>query len=372
MALLPNTTLFNQDQINGLTLGIPLGGMPLFTDDLQLLQDATQIYGLTGLLKGWSCVLRGCYVDSVNVSSKTVTITDGIVLINDIVYVFQGVVDMPYPFSIIKGAEVVSSRVFEDSAVRDITVTHSTGIRNSFTFGVASTSLESIMPVDLTEEEIYFDPFTAQRAESVLANLANPRGFVRPLAVNSVVTKSETNKTFIGGTLNYLTGDGEGRWKHFGWKSFNGEEDFILRNSGSGAPAPGIKGGSDTSTLTVLNMAEHTHGSGDIKTLDDGEHGHTWLDGAPSRIKGAREGDPQAGSGIDVVNHTGTDVDSNSGSHIHETEGETDNGTGLNATGAPFSVKNFSLHVNYMNWLGYSEHQSFYKFNTGVLPISNM
>lgn len=386
------TKLWNRDA-DGFASEIPVGGLPVFTDDLQSMQDvSTELFGTLGLLKGWSCVLRGCLVDELNTQAKTVTITEGIVLINDTIYYFPGVTNQTYPFSIVKGTETVDSRIFKDAGVKDVAITFNTGIRTSFTFGSPGSTLESLMPTNLSEEEIYFDPFTAQKAEYILKSLSTDKDEVKSLASTSSVDQTETGKSVVGGSLNYLTGQGEGRWKHLGWRSYNfitQGRQFVLRNGGT----TGTIGGSNSVVLTRGNIPTHTHGSGNLATgsetdSDDiatrtatGAHGHDFTGQPPTQFGSTTfftkiPGPTQPGlTGPSIP----TFIDSQTGDHNHIIKGYTSDGavgqniaTQLKANPDSIDVKGESLSVAMFRWESYTSVQGFYKFSTEVLPFANM
>ena len=83
--------------------------------------------------------------------------------------------------------------------------------------------------------------------------------------------------------------------------------------------------------ITEQNLPNHTHGRGSLSAGANGSnHTHTWTNGTPDNITQYREGDPQSGSGVNVVQGTATDITS-SGSHTHDITGITALGGGISS-----------------------------------------
>lgn len=363
-----NTKLFNTEA-DGFTSEFSLGGLPIFTEDLQMMQDnSTELFGMLSLLKGWSCVVRGCLVDEINTSANTVKVLPGTVLLNDKMYHFNGY-EGTYPFSIVPGSEVIDTRIFKDGDSVDVATTYTTGIRTNFSFGIASSTLESVMPTDLTDTEIYFDPFTAQKASTILKNLDISQNEIKPIARTSIISFSETGRGIVGPTLNWLVGGIEGRWLHLGWSSMVQSDDFTMRNAGFGGNTPGTTAGANDIRLIESNIPKHVHGKGSLGTSgNDGAHEHRLTGGAST----------QNGEGWATAGDNGTQSIGNSraqttlSEHGHTIEGSTGNGTNLKNTADRINVRGHSLYCNMMSWKGYNTIESFYKFNTGIIPYTNM
>lgn len=377
-----NTKLWNQGP-DGFASEFSLGGLPVFSEDLQMMQNnSTELFGMLSLLKGWSCVVRGCYVDEINTANKTVKVTPGVVVINGRLYAFDGY-EGQYPFSIIKGAEAVDTRIFKDGSVQDVAIEYATAVRTSFSFGTPGNSLESLMPTNLGNEEIYFDPFTGQRAETILKNQGITQFQIIPNYNTTVVSKTETGKSIVGGNLNWLTGAAEGRWKHFGW--FNN----ILLDGGSlrqaGSIAAGQIAGSNNVILQKGNIPAHTHGAGSLFNVNSGEHTHSTNRSSTGNfspivsLQDTRFSTINTSSGSKEV--AGSEGIRSAGNHSHDIQGNSGNGE-LDSNGngqlrlSPnaVDVKGKSLYCNMMAWVGYDQYSSFYRFydSSLALPISNM
>ncbi len=362
------TKLWNRDLTNGFASDIPLGGLPVFTEDLQDAQNiSTELYGSLALLKGWSCVLRGCYIDDLNISTQRCSITEGIILLNDICYYVPALTNVSYPFAFIKGATTIDSRLFKDAGVKDVAISYDYGIQTSFTYPTGL-NLNSTIPSNLSNEAIYFDPFTAQRFEYLIQNNSKGQGEIISINNNlNVISKSETGKAIIGGTLGALV-NGSGRWKYLGYTNFVNNE-FCLRNSVT--TTVGTLNGVNDITLSKGNIPIHVHDKGTLANSSNGSHVHGVTIGKSIGSDGT-SGSFQS-SAIDGTFPANISIDA-AGNHTHTISGQVGDATadGLKASPDSFSVKSNSLYVNMLQWNGYQSIQSFYQFYKNVLPYSNM
>lgn len=385
-----STKLWNTGT-DGFTSDFSLGGLPIFTEDLQMMQNnATEIYGMLSLLKGWSCVVRGCLVDEVNTSAKTIKVLPGVVLLNDRLYTFDGYEGV-YPFAIRKSVQEVDTRIFKDGSTKDVATSYNVGFRNAFTFGPVGSTLESLIPTDLSNEEIYFDPFTAQKASLILKNLSVSLKEMKSIYGNSEITKTETGKSIVGNSLNWLVNGREGRWSYLGWGSFVTSPDFTLRNAGIEGGVPGTGSGSNNVRLSLTNIPKHIHSSGNFKTgnvndtddsIDDGtnhlsgEHTHNLNRREAGNYSPNVEFQDTRFSTINFVNEPNrisvAGGVQTGGEHSHPVYGFTGEGEGLLGTAEAIDIKGSSLYCRMLAWNGYNSVESFYKFNAGIVPYSNM
>lgn len=252
---------------NNLPTDFAIGGLPLFSDDIKQLETNANIWGITSVLKGWSVILSGCLVDEVDTDSNLCTVTSGLVLIDDIVYEFDGYTGT-YPFSITPGIQTTDERIFKDGNLKSVAIEYDYAIRTAFT-PVANKPY----PSDLSWNEIYFDPFCGQRAEIVLNNLQREIGETKTNVLSStnyqsslIIERTETNKQITGSSKpnRYILGNM--RWANIGWSEF-GNPTKNIRNSTSMTSA-GNTGGADSNTVTldISNIPQHHHGYWD--TLD--------------------------------------------------------------------------------------------------------
>jgi hypothetical protein len=215
---------------NGFPTDFSIGGLPIFSDDLKQLETNSQIFGLYGMLKGWSCILSGCLIDELNTTTKTLTMTAGLVLLNDVVYEVPELVNQTYPFSITKGSSVVDTRLFKDGNAKDVAIDYNHNIRTNFTYndgngGTQTTPNEAlglIYPTDISLEEVYFDPFTAQKAEYIIKAKNSFERDVHILSQNTLgqVYQTETLKNIVGNVLSVKFNGQFGeayRWKYYGF-----------------------------------------------------------------------------------------------------------------------------------------------------------
>ena len=372
-----DTKLFNQAS-DGFMSEVSLGGLPIFTEDLQMMQDnSTELYGMLSLLKGWACIVRGCLVDEVNINSNTIKVLPGVVILNDKLYDFPGY-EGAYPFSIVPvGPTDIDTRIFKDGNAVDVATSYGTGIRTNFTAGSNDGTLNGTMPTDLSTNEIYFNPYTAQKAEYIIANKAVMRQEMKQLWKGSTFTKTETGRDMVGGSLDFIVGN-KCRWKYLGWSNFEAAGQFVLRNKGNSQGARS-QDGSNSIRLTKDNLPEHQHSEetgygGSLLATDlNSEHSHTvtWSNGQPTKAQSSERFKYGANDqAANITSSTNAVVDG--GSHSHFISGKTgkrdETWGGLADT---FSTKSYSLYCITIEFLGYGSI-SFPKFFTGTLPYTNM
>lgn len=149
---------------NFLPTSLPNGGFPIFLNDVYNLQN----YEYQNSNREFNGVLSGCLVDTLNTTTKTLTLTDGIIQIDGI-QVFIPSASYEYPFAFtITGSTV--NRTFNDSSQKTIGIDYSVVVRTSFSYNALSGETTFAYPNDYTTgttvSEIYFDPFTCQRLEN--------------------------------------------------------------------------------------------------------------------------------------------------------------------------------------------------------------
>lgn len=246
--------LYNRDA-NGFTSDLPLGGLPVYSDDLKQLENNSMLFGLYSMLKGWSCILSGCLVDTLNTSTNKLNMTAGLILINDIIYSVPALTNQSYPFSFIKGAETIDTRDFQNGNINDVATSYDYAIKTSFTFVSGKT-----YPSNLTTQEIYFDPFSAQRAEYILSNINKSQHelLISEAPIYTII-KTETGKNIVGGSLS-ANANSQWRWKYYGY-AMNNEQRY-LRSAGNAGTL--TNGGADTITILRGNVPKHSHGVGSL------------------------------------------------------------------------------------------------------------
>ena len=370
-----STHLFNRDA-NGDTSQIPLGGLPIYHSEIINIQDNIQNYGLTSILAGYTCILGGCYVDAVNTTAKTVKVTPGTVLIKDVVVEFPGY-EGPYPFAIQLVETDIDSRAFKVGTTFDVGKEYSTSIRTNFNYGTPGSTLQSVMPTDLSGYEIFFDPFTAQRSDYIISNNARGYNDIIPKYRNSSVTRTETGRSIVGPALNFVVGNGEARWKYFGFSNYQSTTDFVMRNGGTEGGNPGTIGGSNNARLGTQHLPRHQHTeaegyNGSLVTYDgdnnsyNGSHSHKLVNdqgaidtGAEFGSEKVRGGDGAIVNGSEFRKITGTDY---SGKHKHGIAGKTGSHDETWGSNESFSVRSRSLYCQMLRWRGAYIHSGFYKF----------
>jgi hypothetical protein len=254
--------LFNFDPGSGLPENIQIGGLPLFTGDLEAMQANALTFNLNAMLAKWSVVISGCEVDQVNTGTKQITVLPGIIQLatdaGDIKVYFSGYTGS-YPFSVIPGAVEADDRLFKDGEVKNVGERFGYAIRTSF-----GTENAEGYPEDLSYNEVYFDPFTDQRAEFIIANMARGRNeFVQNWVKDEwlVMTNTETGKPIVGSGISQLTKSGDfykGAYFSFmDWGRIEGTEK-VLVNAEVGNLDLG-SGGSNTKTLSRGNIPRHHH-----------------------------------------------------------------------------------------------------------------
>jgi hypothetical protein len=230
---------------NGLPTDYSIGGLPLFSDDLVQMETNAQLFGLYSMLRGWSCILSGCEISEIDTDTKTLTILPGLILLNDVVYETPLMEGQSYPFSFRKGTQTLDTRIFKDGNAKDVAITYEHAVRTAFTYsdgikdgGTVTSQPDSnisvnIYPLDITDEEIFFDPFTCQKAEYILNNKSRVFGETKMINTNlSVdgilfkddVTKTETGNNVTGAIVLNKKSKTAGfpnimRWKYYGYES---------------------------------------------------------------------------------------------------------------------------------------------------------
>ena len=376
-----DTKLFNQDP-DGLMSQVSLGGVPIFTEDLQMIQDnSTELYGMLSLLKGWACTLRGCLVDKVNINNNTIKVLPGIVILNDKLYEFPGY-EGTYPFSIVPtGPTYIDTRIFKDGNAVDVATSYGVAIRTNFTPGSNDGTLNGTMPTDLSTNEIYFNPFTAQRSEYIIANASKMRQEIKQLWKGSSFSKTETGRDMDGGSLSFVVGD-SCRWKYLGWTNFESSDQFVLRNKGN-SQSERSSDGSNVIKLTKGNLPEHQHSEdnaaygGTLTAIElSSDHSHFLAASDGTKASAAEFGSEtvDSGGGAIVNGSEFKEINKtmNDGKHSHYIAGKTgrrDDTWG--GTPDAFSTKSYSLYCLTIEFYGYGSID-FPAFFTGTLPYTNM
>lgn len=261
---------------DGLPTDFAIGGLPLFSDDIKQLETNSSIFGITSILQGWSVILSGCLVDEIDTDSSICSVTPGLVLIKNVVYSFDGYTGV-YPFSIKSGVETSDERIFKDGNLKSVATEYDYSIRTSFT-----TTANQPFPDDLSWDEIYFDPFSGQRAEIVLENLSKQYGetSIFQFSENSyqtatLINKTETNKIIIGASKPPRTIGGIMRWGNIGFE-IEGDATNNIRFTNDLSQNGNIGGNSENKVLLGIdNIPQHTHSYLDTYKITDNTAGNT-------------------------------------------------------------------------------------------------
>lgn len=240
---------YNRD-FNKKTLDFPDGGLPVYSDDLQQIETNSNLSNVYSILKGYSVVLSGCLITNVNTNTKKCDMTKGLVLIDDIVYVIDALVNQTYPFSIQNGDTVDDVRGFENNVFYTVATTYNYSIRTNFVFD----DILDVYPSNLTNKEVYFDPFTCQRSEYVLNNLSKRKGecFVKNNAIG-LIDRDEAGNYIVGSTL-WNLGNNVLKYAYYGYR--------IIENNGGSLNLSSTIGsltGSNSKLLTESNLPKHEH-----------------------------------------------------------------------------------------------------------------
>jgi hypothetical protein len=347
--------LYNRDSNGFADDTSMLGGLPLYVDDIFLLENNSMLFGLYSMLKGWSCVLSGCLVDNLNTSTKTLSMTEGLILINDLIYYVPAITNQSYPFSFIKGTETIDSRGFQDGNVKDVATSYDYAIKTSFTY-IAGNNY----PTNIISEEIYFDPFTTQRAEYILSNSNKASKELLITESNFFnITKTETGKNIVGGSLSAFTNN-QFRWKYYGYSMI--DEHRVLRSSGLTTL---VNGGADTLTLKKGNVPAHKQGLGSLVTDSQGISFRIPLY--------VNDSDRGGGSSLFSLD----DQVPKDTTHSHAILGDTGDGTadGLKISPDPITILPAYRSSYFFHWIGYTDtlnSMNGYQFWNRPIKYNNM
>lgn len=351
---------FNKD-LSGFPIGFENGGLPVFNDDLLQLETNTTLSGVYSLLRGYSVVLSGCLITNVNTTTKKCDMTEGLVLIDDIIYKVSALTNQTYPFSIQHSSEVDDNRGFKSGDTHTVATTYTYSIRTNFIFGWN----QDLYPNNLTTSEIYFDPFTCQRAEYVLKNLANNKGDIS-LLNNFIlqVNKDELGGNLTGSFLDISTSHNL-KWKYYGYSKITSAGKLAFGGNTIGQT------GSDSLTLNSNNIPAHKHDllPGNVTTNTDGQHKHEFRNAFFAENTLLTGSNPiafpyltnQKGEALtNLKGATSTDTDNNAlaftddtlsnGSHYHGVIGYTENNVTNNT---PIDISGQKYNVEGIVWNGY-------------------
>lgn len=351
------------------TAPLPLGGVPVYTDDLVQLEDNSLYYGLYALLNSWNCVLSGCLIDTLNTNTNQLTMTEGIIIINSIVYYVPAITTpMTYPFSYIPGAVDADERLMQTNVLQQVANTYNFAIKTNFTYTAGN-----IYPDNITDGEIYFDPFTAQRAEYIIANIN--KGYNELLLTEAniySINKTETGKSIVGNVLSAVTtnqGQTWFQWRYYGYSMLNQQK--VLRSAGLNSTL--IDGGNDSSTLTYNNLPAHWHG------VSQGVG-----NGTPQKVANVTT-DTITFNNSNINNGPNKSFNAGNGGNVllnYTTEslsvtGNTDSGYGFDnnplAAKTPLSTLPTYRSSYHFSWQGYSNVSNLgYTFWTNQIKYTNM
>ncbi len=378
------TTLFNRDA-NQQISQLPLGGMPIFLEDIQNLEQAAIAYGISSQLDGWSVILSGCLVSNVNLLTNKLDLTSGYFMIDNIIYYTEGLTDQTFPFSFVPGTQTDDNRIFDDGDSKTVAINYDYGINVSFTYDVSSSYPQELFS---DPKQIFFDPFTHQKQEYVLANLSksvNEAIFVRSAPL---VTYTETGNLIVGGQLSLYTSDSL-KWRFFGYYIRSGTG--YIKSVGTASVVSNVSVGDNL--IPVSAIPPLTYGKGTLVTASAGNHDHDFNNllyptlgstSNPNIIIPANSGNGKPLTGINPVNNS---VNANSkmlaiadstdaaGTHIHQITGRTNSGSYYtNDNNSPTGnvqqqylpkYEGYRVH----EWAGYNPAQHYSLLLNVTLPV---
>ena len=348
---------YNKDS-NNYPLSFADGGCSMFLNDFVQLESNTTISSIYSVLKGFSCVLSGVEITNVNITNKTCDVSEGLVLIDSVVYQIAPIVGQTYPFSITDGNVTPITRYFKIGDYKDIGDMYDYTIRTSFVYEDAT----DLYP-NLDTNEVFFNPFTCQKASYILKNIGAGLNESR-LKNNSssIVNKDEQGNYITGGVLNYNINNVL-MWKYYGWELITNQGKLSLNST------VGSSTGSNSLTLVSNNLPQHNHPIGtNANVLADGQHDHQFDNAFYSETYGSTGGSifgmatsklgqsllMQIGNSgaVDYNNNpiAFKDLTENRGQHTHTLSGRTENNT---TTNTPLDITGNEYGVQMMVWKGY-------------------
>lgn len=385
---------YNKDS-NNYPLSFADGGCSMFLNDFVQLESNTTISSIYSVLKGFSCVLSGVEITNVNITNKTCDVSEGLVLIDSVVYQIAPIVGQTYPFSITDGNVTPITRYFKIGDYKDIGDMYDYTIRTSFVYEDAT----DLYP-NLDTNEVFFNPFTCQKASYILKNIGAGLNESR-LKNNSssIVNKDEQGNYITGGVLNYNINNVL-MWKYYGWELITNQGKLSLNST------VGSSTGSNSLTLVSNNIPAHNHTLGSTAfTTQDGGHFHDFNNafnsenvtpspgkifayGVPARLTNKNDiiaptiGLSSAGKDFDNNPLAFSDITYTNGLHNHTLGGTTNNNT---TTNTPLDITGKEYGVQMMVWKGYPTNYTItnpssgngqtvigYKFWKGNITFNNM
>lgn len=262
----PNTKLPNAN--------LPVGGMPVYLQDLLNAQEYAYLNGLTAAARDYNVVLSGMEVDEVDVSAKTCKVLKGFFIIDSVIYQFSGYTGS-YPFEIVPTGSTSVERFFASGDTNVIGSNYST----KYSVNVLTSGLNQYSGVPdkyigngVNVKAIFFDPFTCQRLNFLNNNHLSVRKGEKRLLNVSELTTTETGKSISNGSISMYYSDPSGlrkyKWIYSGWTSDPSYGAAYLRDNSSD------EGGTDNIQLSKSNLPAHTHTSGSLVAVLDGIHYH--------------------------------------------------------------------------------------------------
>jgi hypothetical protein len=206
-----------------------------------------------------------------------------------------------------------------------------------------------LYPDNLGRKEIYFDPFTPQRAEYVINNLSKGYKEMRHISANNLtVSKTESGQNIIGGSITVISGNQFLKWKYFGYLRPMIGFNRYLRNTLIPQQA-GQTGGSSSLTLGKNNIPAHVHNQGSLVTNEA-------LSNYNNRPIPQRVNDSDRGGGGSLFSLDSFDVYHLG--HTHTLTGFTGSGTedALKTIPDPISIEPSYYNTNFYEWQGYTEN----------------
>ena len=368
---------YNFDPVTGFTSDFSLGGLPIFTDDIQQLENASKLFGAYAMLKGWSCVLSGCQVDEIDTISKTCSVKPGFILLNDIVYYFTGIQNQPYPFAITKGTETIDARLFNSNDEKDVAIEYDYNIQAS------GFVLENDFPTNLPNRTgIYFDPFTGQKADHILRNRYKSKMELTTFGGKIVYDATETNKAISGSSVlsPIITNSTNLKWDYMGYYFVTKSGNYIKQSDISEDFSIDVNKGSNQITLVKENLPKHQHElSGDSATSKadlGGDHDHIF---ATDQYYGPADRESlEIGYDSNYPSETphafrkvSKYLTSRHEGHEHTLSGNTGKGEVSNLSDTPTSLDLSNLthiEIAYIQWGGYNQNTPFWTQGSYYTP----
>ena len=240
------------------------GGLPVFNNDLNTLQDTSIQFGITSMFPNVSMILSGCRVTDCNIDTLTMSISAGKVLIGGIIYDIPAITNQSFPFSITNNPSTIvpDDRSYQTGGIHNVANDYSDGWKIS----------TDIYNDSYINGGIEFNPFPFQRIEFIqeaLNHLTEPKLFLRYFKDRKITMCESGNSIInsnIGGNNNgiLLSLNNQGKMELYSSLSINSDMEValrekVLRNGKIGSYNSIGTTGSDYISPDNLPVHNHAH-----------------------------------------------------------------------------------------------------------------